>query len=64
MARKYNNPRKPHIVSMRITDQEMENVRQLMELTNCTAAELMRDAFLLWRQQRDLTGMPDVPLQG
>lgn len=63
MSRKYNNPKKPHIVSMRITDEEMEKVRKLTELTNLTAADLMRDAFNLWRQQWELSHQIDAPLQ-
>lgn len=38
---------KGKIVSARISDDEMENVRQLMLVTNMSASEVMRSAFLL-----------------
>lgn len=55
MARKYKNPKRPHIVSMRITDEEMEKVRRLSEMTELTAADLMREAFTLLRQRWELS---------
>lgn len=63
MARKYNNPRKPYIVSMRVTDEEMDKFRQIMEMTNLSAADLMRDAFALLRQQWELSHDTHMPLQ-
>jgi len=36
---------KPTIISARISDDEMENVRHLMEMTNMSASEIMRSAF-------------------
>lgn len=38
---------KGKIVSTRISDDEMEQVRQLMELTNMSPSEIMRSAFQL-----------------
>jgi hypothetical protein len=63
MARKYNNPKKPYIVSMRVTDEEMDKFRQIMEMTNLSAADLMRDAFTLLRQQWELSHGAEMPLQ-
>ncbi|GAB7025485.1 hypothetical protein [Geotalea toluenoxydans] len=63
MARKYNNPRKPYIVSMRVTDEKMDKFRQIMEKTNLSAADLMRDAFNLLRQQWELSHSTHMPLQ-
>ncbi|WP_243374237.1 hypothetical protein [Geotalea sp. SG265] len=63
MARKYNNPKKPYIVSMRVTDEEMDKFRQIMAVTNLSAADLMRDAFTLLRQQWDLSHDTGVSLQ-
>jgi len=43
--RKYKENTKDTIVSLRISDDEMKNVRQLMEVTNLSASEIMRTAF-------------------
>lgn len=40
--------KKPNIVSIRITDQEMEDIKQIMDRTNRRASDLMRDAFELF----------------
>ena len=45
-SRLYTNT-KPTIISARISDDEMENVRHLMEMTNMSASEIMRSAFHL-----------------
>ncbi|WP_305043218.1 ribbon-helix-helix protein, CopG family [Geoalkalibacter sp.] len=37
--------RKTNILSVRISDREMESVRQIMERTSQNASEVMRDAF-------------------
>jgi hypothetical protein len=42
---------KPTIISARISDEEMENVRQLMEETHMSASEIMRSAFQLQIQR-------------
>ena len=47
MKRKYKEITKDTIVSARISDEEMEHVRQLMYVTNLSAAEIMRKAFQL-----------------
>jgi hypothetical protein len=56
MPRKYKNPRKPYIVSMRITDDEMVCIQQLTSQMNKSASDLMRDAFVLFRSQWEVTG--------
>lgn len=38
---------KPNIVSMRVSDDEMEDLSRIMELTNRKASDIMRDAFRL-----------------
>lgn len=45
--RKYKEITKDTIVSARINDDEMESVKQLMEVTNLSASEIMRKAFHL-----------------
>jgi hypothetical protein len=47
MKRKYKEITKDTIVSARISDDEMYNVKQLMEVTNLSASEIMRKAFHL-----------------
>jgi len=45
---KYKVPQKPYVVSLRISDDEMDHVRELMHMTNKGASELMREAFRLF----------------
>jgi len=45
---KYKVPQKPYVVSLRISDDEMDHIRELMSLTNKGASELMREAFNLF----------------
>lgn len=47
MRRKYKEITKDTIVSARISDDEMESVKQLMEVTHLSASEVMRKAFHL-----------------
>ena len=47
MKRKYKEITKDTIVSARISDDEMQNVKLLMEETNLSASEIMRKAFHL-----------------
>ena len=49
-SRLYTNT-KAKIISARISDEEMENVRQLMEVTHMSASEIMRSAFQLQIQR-------------
>ena len=62
MGRKYKNPKKPNIVSVRITDEEMAVVQQLMDATSKRASELMREAFLLLKSEWQLAGMTKTPV--
>ena len=50
---------KGKIVSARISDDELENVRQLMELTNLTPSEIMRKAFHLQIERLIQTPIPN-----
>jgi len=56
MPRKYKNPKKPNIVSMRIADDEMENIQRLMEQTNKSASDIMRDAFSMFKAHWEMSG--------
>jgi len=60
MGRKYKNPKKPNIVSVRITDDEMAMVQQLMDATSKRASELMREAFLMFKSEWHLAGMAEA----
>jgi len=48
---KYKVPEKPYVVSLRISDDEMKQIRELMQLTNKAASELMREAFHLFKSE-------------
>jgi predicted transcriptional regulator len=56
MPRKYKNPKKPIIVSMRIADDEMENIQRLMEQMDKSASDIMRDAFSLFTSHWEMSG--------
>jgi len=45
MKRKYKEITKDTIISARLTDDELKNVKQLMEDTNLSASEIMRKGF-------------------
>lgn len=53
--RKYKNPKKPNIISMRISDEEMESIQQIMEQTNKRATDLMREAFALFASRWEVS---------
>lgn len=48
---KYSDPQKPYVVSMRISDDEMLRIQELMLATNKGASELMRAAFQLFKSE-------------
>ena len=59
VRRKYKEITKDTIVSARISDDEMKSVRQLMEETNLTAAEIMRKALHLQFERFNNAGAMD-----
>ena len=48
---KYSDPQKPYVISMRISDDEMLRIQELMRATNKGASELMREAFHLFKTE-------------
>jgi hypothetical protein len=52
---------KGKIVSARISDGEMDNVRQVMEMSKMSASEVMRSAFLLQIERFMGAGAPGNP---
>jgi hypothetical protein len=56
MRSKLYTSTKAKIISARINDDEMENVKQLMEATHMSASEVMRSAFLLQIERFNATG--------
>lgn len=42
---KDNQRRRRHIISVRVSDEEMEYLTRLLELRNTTVSQLMRDAL-------------------
>jgi hypothetical protein len=61
MRSKLYTKTKAKIVSARISDGEMENVKQLMEVTHMSASEIMRSAFLLQIQRFNGAGADRNP---
>ena len=57
MAQKYKNPKKPNIVSFRVTDDEMAEVQKLMDATSKRASDLMREAYQLLRAEWARAGL-------
>ena len=45
MEPKDNERRRRHIISVRVSDEEMEYLTRLLELRNTTVSQLMRDAL-------------------
>lgn len=42
---------KPTIVSVRVTDEQMEGIRRLMEATKKSASDIMREAFDMFAEK-------------
>ncbi len=57
MRSKLYTQTKATIVSARISDDEMERVRHLMETTRMSASEIMRRSFLLRIERFNETGL-------
>jgi hypothetical protein len=57
MKRKYNDPKKPHIVCIRVSDDEMEDIQKIIHRTEKTASQLMREAFIMLSSQWRSAGM-------
>ena len=55
---------KPNIVSMRVSDDEMETIKQLMEATNLKTSDIMRKAFQMLNEQFKETGEWENPCAG
>jgi len=49
-------PSKSNVISMRISDDEMLRIQELMQVTNKGASQLMRDAFRLFTTECGFTG--------
>jgi hypothetical protein len=50
MAKDGRKPRY-NVISLRMTDEEMESIQQLMALTNTSASTIMRHAFTMLSAQ-------------
>jgi MOSC domain-containing protein YiiM len=48
---KYKLPQKPYVVSLRISDDEMEYIQEMMQATNKAASELLREAYYLFKSE-------------
>lgn len=53
------NP-KPTVISVRITDEQMDAVRRLMEIKKVSASDVMREAFCLFADNLERTERLDA----
>lgn len=53
MGRMRENPRY-NVISMRISDEERETLQQIMDATNKSVSDIMRDAMALFKTQLSL----------
>ena len=56
MGRMSENPRY-NVISMRISDEEMESLQEMMSTTRKSVSDIMREAMELFRARLDGTGM-------
>ncbi|WP_298269973.1 ribbon-helix-helix protein, CopG family [Geobacter sp.] len=47
---------KPTIVSVRVTDEQMEGIRRVMEATKKSASDVMREAFTMFAEKLERAG--------
>ena len=55
--------KKANIISIRMSDEEREAVQQLMDSRNKKASFIMREAFALFKEQRELSRRMDSPIE-
>jgi Arc/MetJ-type ribon-helix-helix transcriptional regulator len=53
------NP-KPTVISVRITDEQMDAVRRLMEIKKMSASDVMREAFCLFAESMERKRMDAI----
>lgn len=53
------NP-KPTVISVRVTDDQMEEIRRLMEKKKMSASEVMREAFCVFAESMERTRMDAI----
>jgi predicted transcriptional regulator len=55
--------RKGHIISIRMSDEERDEVQRLMDSKNKRASSIMREALTLFREQWELSRRLETPVQ-
>lgn len=55
--------RKGHIISIRMSDEERDEVQRLMDSKNKKASSIMREALTLFREQWELSHRLDTPVE-
>lgn len=60
---KDKNSRKANIVSIRMTDEERDEVQRMMDSRNKKASFIMREAFTLFREQWEMSRRMDMPIE-
>lgn len=53
------NP-KPTVISVRVTDDQMEDIRRLMENKKMSASEIMREAFYVFAESMERKRMDAI----
>jgi predicted transcriptional regulator len=63
--RKYKAQKKTNVISIRVSDEEMEGIQQMIQATNMRASQVMREAFQLmakqWLQTHPAGGQLNAP---
>ena len=57
------NSRKANIVSIRMTDEERDEVQRMMDSRNKKASFIMREAFTLFREHWEMSRRMDMPIE-
>ena len=55
--------RKGHIISIRMSDEERDEVQRLMDSKNKKASSIMREALTLFREQWELSRRLESPVE-
>jgi predicted transcriptional regulator len=55
--------RKGHIISIRMSDEERDEVQKLMDSKNKKASSIMREALTLFREQWELSRRLENPVE-
>lgn len=60
---KDKSQKKGHIISIRMSDEERDEVQKIMDSRNKKASYIMREALALFREQWELSRRMETPAQ-